>query len=347
MSRSVLNTTATTERTYVSKSKFLQGSQCNKLLWFAYNEKDQIPESDAAQQAIFDQGHEVGALAKSLFLGAVEVGEGVIDFEQVLQQSLEAVKSRKPLFEAGFVYRDGFARVDILNPVGNDQWDIIEVKSSTGVKEVNLLDLAFQAFVYNGAGLKIRRCYVMHVNRDYVRRGAIDPKKFFKRVNVTKLVSALSKNIEAQLKEMFATIRLREHPEIKIGSHCNDPSECPLQDKCWAFLSDDSVFNLYYGGKKSWRLLGDGIFRLKDIPDDVDLTDRQTIQRTVSLTGLPHIDRKALARFLKRLKYPISYLDFETINTAIPLFDGLTPYQQVPFQIQLAPRRHAGFGPGA
>jgi hypothetical protein len=110
MSRSVLNTTATPDRAYVSKSKFLQGSQCKKLLWHAYNEKDQIPEPDAAQQAIFDQGHEAVALAKLLFPGGVEVSEGVTDFEQVLQQSLEAVKSRKPLFEAGFIYIGGGAQ---------------------------------------------------------------------------------------------------------------------------------------------------------------------------------------------------------------------------------------------
>ena len=127
MSRSVLNSTASTERPYISKSKFLSGSQCKKLLWYAYNEKEEIPETDAAQQAIFDQGHEVGALAKSLYRDGIEISEGVTDFEQVLQQSLEAVKSRKPLFEAGFVYSDGFARVDILNPVGNAQWDIVEV----------------------------------------------------------------------------------------------------------------------------------------------------------------------------------------------------------------------------
>jgi len=86
MSRSVLNTTASTERTYVSKSKFLQGSQCKKLLWFAYNEKDQIPETDAAQQAIFDQGHEVSALAKSLYPGGIEVSESVTDFEHYSPQ---------------------------------------------------------------------------------------------------------------------------------------------------------------------------------------------------------------------------------------------------------------------
>ncbi len=354
MGRAASNFTATTERPYVSKSKFLWGHQCRKLLWVAYNAKDRIPETDAAQQAIFDQGHEVGALAKQLYPAGIEVSADVRDFEQVLQKSLEAVKLRKPLFEAGFVHNGGFARVDILNPVSGGAWDIIEVKSSTEVKDVNLLDLAFQVFVYNGAGLIIRRCHLMHVDRNYVRRGAVDPKKFFKLEDVTKDVSSLSREIESQLEDMFSVIRLKQEPEIKIGPHCSDPYDCPLTDQCWAFLPPDSVFNLYYGGKKCWRLLQEGVVNLKDIPDHVDLTDRQAIQRKVAGTGQPHIDGKALASFLKRIRYPASFLDFETFNTAIPLFDGLSPWQQVPFQFSLhrqpapgaAPEHHAFLGDG-
>jgi hypothetical protein len=90
MGRAASNFTATSERPSVSKGKFLWGQQCRKLLWVAYNAKDRIPESDAAQQAIFDQGHEVGALAKSLYAGGIEVSADVTDFDQVLQRSLEA-----------------------------------------------------------------------------------------------------------------------------------------------------------------------------------------------------------------------------------------------------------------
>src|SRR5207249_9719905 len=99
MGRSVLNTNA--ERPYISKSRFLSGHQCHKLLWNVYNATDQIPETDAAQQAIFDQGHEVGALAKSLYPGGIEVSADATEFEQVLQNSLAALNARKPLFEAG------------------------------------------------------------------------------------------------------------------------------------------------------------------------------------------------------------------------------------------------------
>jgi hypothetical protein len=165
------------------------------------------------------------------------------------------------------------------------------------------------------------------VNRDYVRRGPVDAKKFFKVVDVTQDVSGLSREIVPQLKEMFRTIRRRLEPDIQIGPHCSDPYTCPLQGKCWAFLPADNVFNLYYGGKKCWRLFQEDIVRLPDIPDSVELSDRQAIQRKPTVTGQAHIDRKALGGFLKRLRHPVSYLDFEKFSTAIPLFEGLSPYQ--------------------
>jgi hypothetical protein len=58
---------------FVSKSKFLNGLQCRKLLWHQYNAKHLIPETGAGTQAIFDQGHEVGEWAKKLFPGGIEV----------------------------------------------------------------------------------------------------------------------------------------------------------------------------------------------------------------------------------------------------------------------------------
>jgi hypothetical protein len=118
---------------FVSKSKFLWGLQCSKLLWHAYNAKHLIPEPDAATQAIFSQGHRVGNLAKKLFTNSIEVGQGVDDLEEVLRLTQQAIKKRRPLFEAAFNYEGGFAKADVLNPVENDAWDIIEVKSSTSV----------------------------------------------------------------------------------------------------------------------------------------------------------------------------------------------------------------------
>jgi len=334
----------------ISKSKFLSGLQCSKLLWHHYRAKHLIPEPDAAQQSIFDQGHEVGELAKQLFSDGIEVADGVQDFDDILQRSQDLLGSRRPLFEAAFTFNGGYARADILNPIGDDAWDIVEVKSSTEVKDVNLLDLAFQAFVYTGAGLIIRRCILMHVNRDFVRHGPVDPRQFFRQTDLTAQVSGLSRHIEDYLDDMFGVLRRPDHPVIKIGPHCNAPYACPLMDHCWSFLPETSVMDLYRSGRKGWRLLDEGILAIRDIPGHIDLTERQAIQRKVTRAGKPHVDRKALAAFLNRLQFPVGYLDFETFGTAIPLFDGLKPYQPVPFQFSLhrqelpgGPLSHHGF----
>ena len=319
----------------ISKSKYLAGLQCHKLLWFYYNAKDEIPKTDAAKQAIFDQGHEVGALAKKMFPDGIEVGAGITDLPETLRLTPDAVKLRKPLFEAAFCANGCYARVDILNPVKDDAWDIIEVKSSTSVEDVNLADVAFQTRVLTEAGLKIRRCFLCHVNNKYVRHGEIDPEEFFTLEDITPQVVELTRHVEEQAGEMFKTIRQKQTPEIEIGRHCSKPYVCPLHDRCWSFLPEASIFTLYNDRSRKYKLLAQGIHHLKDIPADVQLTDNQSIQRAALLAGKPHIDRPALAAFLGQLEYPVSFLDFETIGTAIPLFDESRPFQQIPFQFSL------------
>jgi hypothetical protein len=144
---------------------------------------------------------------------------------------------------------------------------------------------------------------------------------------------------------MQLVIAAKEQPEIPIGIQCDNPYPCPLHDRCWAFLPDASVFTLYRGGSKAFTLLQQGVQHLGKIPDDFALTDNQAIQRQAVITGEPHVDRPALAAFLSQLEYPVSYLDFETFSTAIPLHDGVRPYQQIPFQYSLHVVRSAGAKP--
>ncbi len=320
---------------FISKSTFLNGLQCAKLLWFRYNAKDQIPAANELTQAIFDQGHKVGQLARSLYPEGIEIAPGVTDFDEVLALSRKALPHRRPLFEAAFQFNGDYARADILNPVGQDQWDIIEVKSTTKVKDVHRHDLAFQAYVFNGAGLNIRRCVLAHINSDFVKRGPVDARKFFTLEDVTVIVAGLSQTVESRLDEMFRTIRLPRHPDVQIGPHCDTPYTCALHEVCWGFLPESNVMTLYRGGAKGFKLLQDGVSDLKDISDEFALTNNQDIQRRAARTGQPHVDKAAIGAFLKQIKYPISFMDFETFNTAVPKFDGLQPFQQVPFQFSL------------
>lgn len=319
----------------ISKSRFLDGLLCSKLLWTRYNARDLIPETGAATQAIFDQGHEVGQLARQLFPGGLEVAPEASSLQETLEATRQALKERKPLYEAAISAEGGYARADILNPVDEDAWDVYEVKSSTAVKDVNLQDLAFQVYIYRAAGLRIRRSHLVHVNSSYTRQGGIVPRELFTIRDLTDEVDRMDSTISTSLAVQQRVRNQSDCPEVAIGRHCNDPHTCPLKERCWSFLPEHNVFDLYRGGKKSWSLFEAGISRITDIGNAFSLSGNQAIQRAAIKTGRLQMNKDAIRAFMKRLAYPLCFLDFETFSTAIPLLDGTRPYQQIPFQFSL------------
>ena len=274
----------------ISKSKFIQGLQCPKLIWSAYNAKHLFPAVDAGLQAVFDQGHEVGSLAKKMFPNGVNIDTAPTDFEGAISLTQKQFASRVTIFEATFSANGGFARADILNPVGKYEWDIIEVKSTTGLKDVHIPDLAFQAWVFKQAGVKIRRCFLCHINNEFVRHGEIDPNEFFTLRDVTPEVAEFSSDIDGQIAEMRKVIQAAKCPEVQIGKQCDSPYTCALHDHCWSFLPERNVTELAVDNKgRRWDLLERGVLRIADIPDDYPLSAKQEIQRDTAISG----DRKS------------------------------------------------------
>src|SRR3989344_2914032 len=93
------------KKTFLTKSRYVTGLNCSKAIWLAFNRPEALPEIDEATQHRFDEGHRVGELAKSLFPDGIEVKELTpINNDK---KSKELLKKRKPLFEAGFIHKDG------------------------------------------------------------------------------------------------------------------------------------------------------------------------------------------------------------------------------------------------
>jgi hypothetical protein len=317
----------------LTKSSYLSGLQCSKLLWVKVNDKKRIPEPDKLAQQKFDVGTLVGEYATKVFPGGIDLSG--LGFKENIDQTKKELDKGKPLFEAGFLVEDLFLRADILFPVGNE-WDIIEVKSGTKVKDINLHDVAFQKYVCEKAGLKIRKCFLMHVNNEYVKKGEIKFKDFFVQEDVTDKMEKYSEGIEGRIENMMKIIKSSEEPKCSIGVHCSDPYDCSIKEGCWKDVPENSVFDFYRMlGKKKFELYDSGIKCLSEVPDSVKLNDKQKIQKFLAGNNQTHKDEKQIKNFLDNLNYPIYYLDFETINPAIPKFDGMKPYQRIPFQFSL------------
>jgi hypothetical protein len=304
------------------------GLQCPRSLWISIHEPEKIPEISAELQSRFDQGHIVGEFAKKLFPEGIEAGRESV--AENARATKELLLKRKPIFEAGFLADGLFARADILVPDKEGEWNILEVKSSTEVKEEHIPDVSFQKYCYEKSGIKVGKCFLVLINKEYVRRGALDVKQLFLTEDITEYVDQTLVDIEARINTLIKIASSKIPPE-----HCADPSTCPMPEECWGFLPKNSVFKLYRGGKKCLELYNSGILAIKDIPSTFKLSPNQQVQYRCEITAKPFVNRDEIRGFLSTIEYPLHFLDFETYNFPIPLFDGVSPYETIPFQFSL------------
>ena len=175
----------------------------------------------------------------------------------------------------------------------------------------------------------------MHINNQYIKDGEINQNELFTQTDVTEKIIEYEKDLENNVKEMLKLMNEKE-PEIKIGIQCTKPYECNLKKLCWQNVPKDSVHDFYRMlKKKSFELYNSKTTLMKDVPESIKLNTKQQIQRRLATNGGVHEDKKEIKKFLDKLVYPIYYLDFETINPGIPMFDKMKPYQRIPFQYSL------------
>jgi len=331
----------------ISKSKFVAGCQCLKRLYWQVHEPELAAEPDASAYAIIEQGREVGMLARQLFPGGVEVvSDGGLD--QAIRATRELVANPEipALFEAAFGHDGVVVRVDVLHRRGDNRWRVIEVKSSASKKEEHLDDVAIQYRVLSRCGLDVGSACLAHVNRSFVfRGGSVDPWRFFRIRNVTRQVEKLQPKLTFQLRAAFTLLSMPTAPDIKPGSHCTAPVTCEFYDRCNPPLPDDHIGylpRLHASAEEALEELG--VESIHDIPDDFPLSERQRLACTSVQTGEPWFNPE-LGVALESLRYPLYFMDFESVNPAVPRFSGMRPYDQLPFQFSVHVLREPGVEP--
>jgi len=318
---------------YLSKSQYLRGLQCHKSLWLYRHRRELMTPPDAAREAVFAVGHEVGKLAQRRFPGGVEIALERDNFDAMCARTAELIEQgARVIYEATFV-RDGLlAMVDILVK-NDDAWDFFEVKSSTRVKPVHLPDAAIQWHILD-AQLELGRAHIMHIDTRYRRSGALDLDRLFLSVDVTAEVTQLQPGLPASVQSMQSMLADAE-PDIAIGQHCKNPYECDFKAWCWRAVPKPSVFDLYkLPGERKFELFRRGLVRYADLRGQ-NLSAAQALQIDTAASGEAHVDRQGLGEFLAAARYPLHFLDFETLMHAVPRFDDQRPYQQIPFQYSL------------
>ena len=320
----------------LSKSLYTRAIQCQKSLWLKKHNKDVLTPPNAAAQAIFENGNEVGDLACKLFPNGVEIPYLNTTFQDKINLTQEYInQGTQNIYEATFEFDGILIMIDILN-IKDNSVIINEVKSSTEVKDVYLHDASIQYYVLNGLGYDVKKVNIIHINNEYVRDEELDINQLFCIVDVTYEVKELQANIKNNLEIFRKTLAKEDEPNIDIGTHCNEPYECDAKNYCWSHIPNYSIFDISrLKSQKKFELYKNGILEFSQIKDINSFSISQQIQIESERQNRTIINKEAIKEFVNSLIYPIYHLDFETFQQAIPEFKGVSPYSQIPFQYSL------------
>ena len=240
--------------------------------------------------------------------------------------------------EACFKYENNFCSVDILkNDI--DGVEIYEVKSSTHMEDIYLEDAAYQYYVLSNLGLNVKKVYVVYINSTYVKKGELELNKLFNIEDVTHIAKGKQEQIKDNIIEIdkyMTKYDEKSEPENSIGMHCTNPYNCEYWQYCTRNLPKPNVFDIagMYKSTK-FKKYDEGIVSFEDLQyENINKKYLEQIDFEIN-DKQDKIDKASIKKFINTLSYPIYFLDFETFQQAIPEFEGISPYMQIPFQYSL------------
>jgi len=295
------------------------------------NEREEINN-----ESVFETGNTIHEVAKYLFGKHINITYSD-NLEEMIDNTYSTIDSYKDVVitEASFNYNNNFCSVDILKKQGN-KYEIYEVKSSTKLKDIYIDDISYQYYVLSSLGLNIRKCTLVHLNSDYVRNGLLNLDELFKMEDVTDVAKSKKEEIKKNVIEINKYLEKKEEPEEDIDLKCFNGYECPFFKYCSRHLPNNNVFDIA-SMKTSTKVkfYKKGLYSFEDLVNQ-KINDKYKQQIEFALYNKSeYIDKKAIKEFLNSLTEPLYFLDFETFQLPIPLYDNLSPYEQIPFQYSL------------
>lgn len=318
----------------LSKSKITAFEQCAKKLWLSRH-RPELAEVDSGAEARFDAGHVVGEIACRLHGAGVMVeAEPDLAAAVATTRALMEEDATRPIFEATFEHDNVLVRVDVLEPTAHG-WLIAEVKSSAGVKDYHLGDLATQVWVLQQAGVAVTGAVIRHVTSGFRLEREGDYRALFTDADRLELVSDRIADRPRIIQQARAVLAGPE-PKLGRGDHCSNPFACEFVSYCARDEAAGPVWPISLlprtGKAVAESFAAQGLFDLADLtPGQLKNPVHERI-REATATGVAYHDRQGARQATKGWAWPRAYLDFETVGPPAPLWVGTKSFQQVPFQ---------------
>jgi hypothetical protein len=325
----------------LSKSKIIAFRQCPKRLWLEVN-RPNLREDSVQTKAVFQVGHEVGAIARRIYdpgQTGVEIEVAAGKYAEAFARSKELLAAHdRPVFEAGFKTGGALAFADVMLPKPTSSaWKMVEVKSSTSVKDYHRDDVAVQTHIARTSGIEIESIAVATIDSSWGYPGNNDYRGLLAETDLTQEALARDNEVKGWIAEAQRIAAQKNEPDISPGDQCSTPFECGFCAYCTSKLKQPECplgWLPRFSANKKAEMIRRGVDDLRQVPDQL-LNDTQLRVKKHTAEGTVYFDAAGAATDLAPYGFPAYFLDFETINFAVPIWAGTRPYQQVPFQFSL------------
>ena len=326
----------------LSKSKIIAFRQCPRRLWLELH-KPEIKD-DSGSELVFAIGNQVGDVARQIYDPAekgklIDVNE--IGWDAAFTESASWLDGTPaPLFEAAIRIKGALALADVMLPDPSDdalRWHMIEVKSSTSVKDYQRDDLAIQAYIATTSGLELASASVAHVDNSFVYQGDGNYQGLLKQVDLTEEALAMAPEVALWMEGAQEVATSATEPQIETGPHCDSPFSCPFRHHCDGDQTPiEFPLSSFYrlGGNQRAELEALGHTDVRNVPD-AGLSPTNQLIKKQSASGEAWFDAEGAAGDLAPHTGTAYFLDFETIGFGVPIWKGTSPYKQLPFQFSL------------
>ncbi len=315
----------------VSKNIFLNAIVCPSLGWKVRNGilTTQNNELPLGERFRIEQGKEIHKRARDVYPNGVLIEDFNVEAAANRTRTLMADPNVSTILEGTFII-DGFTtKADILIRDGNS-WHLIEVKSKVNDEKQLIDDMAYTAMVLGRCGTDISKISLMLISKEF--RLGMGNEELFREIDHTAEVLERVGEFQLFWGLVESETRSETQPEPELRFECR---KCEIFKDCLNRGIENHIFDLPRISQPKFDSLKEsGILSIEGIPNTFPLTPNQARVRECVINNVPFIGHR-LGNELSSIVWPAFYLDFETVNTVIPLYENVAPYTQIPTQYSI------------
>jgi predicted RecB family nuclease len=313
----------------LTKSKIISGLQCHKKLWFDINDPLKLDSSS------FLKGNRFGDYAKQHYGSGLDLTD-IHDSKLAIALTEDALINDdvEVIYEAAFSFNDVLIRADVL--VRNqDKWNLIEVKSSTFVKDTHIKDAQIQAYVIESCQTKLASIKIGYINKEFTYQGGNDYDGLLKEFDITRSNKFTKADVIQWIQELKPIAVSNETPQVVIGDHCKDPYECQYRGRCESNIANQDLVPIsiipFVGKKleKEWN--NQGVYDLRKIPSSALKNIKHKIIQQAHLNDRVWVSPD-IQNEINSMAWPRYFVDFEGVHQGVPKIEQTKPYDVLPFQ---------------